>query len=49
MIYVAGYLLFFAAIYFFAYKWEWKNNRAGVKNAGKFVLFLAGLLLMKLP
>ncbi|WP_114781803.1 hypothetical protein [Botryobacter ruber] len=48
MIYITGYLLFFAAIYFFAYKWEWKNNRGGVKDAAKFLLFLVGLLLVKL-
>ncbi|MBC5774389.1 hypothetical protein H8S95_09980 [Pontibacter sp. KCTC 32443] len=42
--YIIAYFVLFATIFFFAYRWEWKNNREGVKSAFRLILFLMGLI-----
>ncbi|WP_207435256.1 hypothetical protein [Sabulibacter ruber] len=45
MPYVIGYFALFAIIYLFAYRWEWKKNKRGVKQAFHLILFLPAFLI----
>jgi len=46
MIYIISYLIFFAAVYFFAYRWGWKHNRNGVMDAVKLIITFIGFIFL---